>query len=181
MDVLIPNSVLSNCIINYSMIDSAKIASYSILPNDSIKINWNIYTGLSYLTVTNVYAMNFISTAGVYSFSLQVYCPNKLSGNFLTAYDQLYITTIDISIADIQNKSYADFSIFPNPFNDNLFISSNSKINYEVILTDLTGKVLMIKEITGSDSIINTNDLISGNYLLIIKSIDSVKTFKVCK
>ena len=92
-----------------------------------------------------------------------------------------YISTIDISIADIQNKSYADFSIFPNPFNDNLFISSNSKINYEVILTDLTGKVLMIKEITGSDSIINTNDLISGNYLLIIKSIDSVKTFNVCK
>lgn len=175
------NSVLTNCIIDYSLIDSAKIVNYTILQNDSIKIDWNVYAGLSYVTVTNVYSMNIISTAGVYSFALQVYCPNKLSGNFLTAYDQLYITTMDISITGIQDLYFNEYSIFPNPFNEKLFITSNSKINYKVILTDLAGKVLMINEMIENNSIIDTHDLISGNYLLIIKSDEYVKTFKVCK
>ena len=125
--------------------------------------------------------MNIISTVGVYSFALQVYCPNKAMGMFLTAYDQLYITTIDISITGIQDIDLNEYSIFPNPFNEKLFITSNSKKTYEVILTDLTGKVLMVKEMTENNSIIDTHDLISGNYLLIIKSDEYVKTFKVCK
>ena len=175
------NSVLTNCIIDYSLIDSVKIVNYTILQNDSIKIDWNIYTGQAYVTVTNVYSMNIISTAGVYSFALQVYCPNKAMGMFLTAYDQLYITTIDISITGIKDVELNEYFIFPNPFTEKLFITSNSKKTYEVILTDLTGKVLMKKEMTENNSIIDTHDLISGNYLLIIKSNENVKTFKVCK
>jgi hypothetical protein len=126
--------------------------------------------------------MKVISSAGVYSFALQIYCPNKLSGNFLTAYDQLYITTIDISSSNGLNDLKLDeYSIFPNPFGDQIVIKSKSNLNCEVQLTDLSGKVIMVKSISESDSILNTKDLISGNYLLIIKNDETIKTFKVFK
>ena len=166
---------------NYSLIDSAKIDNYTILPNDSISLNWKIYTGNSFVVVTNVYSMNIISSAGVYSFALQIYCPNKLSGNFLTAYDQLYITNIDISSTGIKEVKLNDYSVFPNPFTEQIVIKSKSNINCVVELTDLTGKVLLIKSISENEAIINTKDLNSGNYLLIIKNDETIKTFKVCK
>ena len=175
------NSVVTNCVLNYSKIDSAKIINYTILSNDSIRIKWNVYSNNISMAISNVYSMKVISNAGVYSFALQIYCPNKLSGNFLTAYDQLYISTIDISSADLKEVEKYEFSIFPNPFNNKIFVKSDYDKNFEIQLTDITGKVIKFKTINSKDNTIETNDLIPGNYLLIIKSDDFVKMFKVCK
>ena len=65
------------------------------------------------------------------------------------------------NITSLFNYNFCNFryfylaTIFPNPFNEKLFITSNSKITYEVILTDLTGKVLMKKEMTENNMIDN--------------------------
>jgi hypothetical protein len=69
------------------------------------------------------------------------------------------------------NDNSGDFSIelFPNPFNDYMIIKINDKniVNYNVTLTDLTGKILKYDIIKSQESyIFNKNKLSDGLYLM---------------
>ncbi len=175
------NSVVTNCVLNYSKIDSAKIMNYKIFSNDSIRINWNVYSNASNVLISDVYSMNVISNAGVYSFVLQIYCPNKVSGNFLTAYDQVYLSTEDLWSVGINTLQLNEYVIYPNPFSDKIVVKSHFGDVKMIILSDITGKVLISKELTFEEEIIDTNELSKGNYILTVKREKSTETFKFFK
>ena len=178
------NKVVSNCIIDYTKIESAKINKYKILSKDSIEIEWKIYSGLSVIYVTNKYSTHVISTSGVYQFTLQIYCPNKTMGNFLTAYDQMYINIEEIDISSglgIQEKSTNEQLIYPNPFNDYItIILDNQKVS-EISITENTGKIIKSFTTKESEVTIKTDDLLPGFYILKIKNGNSIKSIKLSK
>ena len=176
------NSVVTNCVLNYSKIDSAKIINYTVLSNDSIRINWQAYFGIFNVTISSIYSMEKISKSGVYDFALQVYCPNKLSsGNFLIAYDKVFLTKKDITNVGINELKTNEFTIYPNPFSDNIFIKNNYGESSLVTLSDISGKILISKVLTSNEETIDTRVFSSGNYLLIIRNNKTVKTFSLIK
>jgi len=178
------NKVVSNCIIDYSKINSAKINNYKILSADSIEIEWKIYSELSVISVTNRYSIGTISKSGVYQFSLQIYCQNKAMGNFLTAYDQMYINIDEIDISSglgIQEKGINDFLIYPNPFNNSLKISIGNEKTSEITISDNSGKIMKSLVTNESEVTIDTEYLLQGFYTLKIKNGDTIKSIKLLK
>ncbi len=178
------NKVVSNCIIDYTKIDYAKINKYKILSKDSVEIEWQIYSGLTVISITNKYSIHVISTSGVYQFTLQIYCPNKMMGNFLTAYDQLYINVDEINNTSglgIQEKSTNEYLIYPNPFNDYLTITLGNQKSSEISITDNTGKIMKSYTTNESEVTIKTDNLLPGFYILKIKNGSSIKSIKLLK
>ena len=87
-----------------------------------------------------------------------------------------------VSLKD-QNQS-GDFIIYPNPAHESLTIRFAERSNgmQEIKVTDLLGKVLFIKEITGRNEkeiVIETSNLVSGCYIVMIKGggATTAKTF----
>lgn len=63
-----------------------------------------------------------------------------------------------------------DLTIFPNPFNDLIHVNGlNNLVNAKILLTDATGKQVLVKEVNGIDEVISVNKLSAGVYLLEIK------------
>jgi hypothetical protein len=169
-------AAISNCVINYSAIDSVYISNYSILPNDFINVTWNVVSGNSTATITEVYEIDSIS--GVYTLVLQLYCPNKSIGQFLKAYDQIYV---DKSLSGIGKIEDDIISIYPNPFENNLTISLENDQATEVVLTDITGKVILNQKFNESLIVLDLGDLSSGQYFVTIKNKTYLTTRKVIK
>jgi hypothetical protein len=78
------------------------------------------------------------------------------------------------------------FSAFPNPFTNEIKIKCNesvvsNKMNGEIILLDVTGKEILRQNISSSQTILNTESILGGFYLLqcingnIIQNIKFVK------
>lgn len=172
------NTALTDCVINYSMVDSAYIMDYIILPNDSIFVTWGVIYGDSSVTITDYYALNLSSTPGVYMFALQIYCPNKSLGNFLTAYDQIYY---DAAFAGIEKLSKTDLSVYPNPFNDQLIISLDNNQTSLVSITDIAGQEVYRNRYNCSFITIDVRSLSHGTYLLTVNNGTSVMTRKIIK
>jgi hypothetical protein len=83
------NAAVSNCVINYSAIDSVYISNYTNLSNNFISVTWNVVSGTTSETVTVIYSLD--ASSGVYTLVLQLFCPNKSLNQLLKAYDQIYI------------------------------------------------------------------------------------------
>jgi len=77
-----------------------------------------------------------------------------------------FTTSVDnISQRDLRNK----FLLYPNPASNLLFIKSRKADISEVVISDLSGRIL--KKVTGSDftESINVSDLVSGLYVVRVK------------
>lgn len=173
-------SATVDCVIDFSLIDSAFISNFTILPNDSLLVYWIIAYNGTTATVTNTYGLGFGVTAGVYNLILQIYCPNKSIGNFLTATDQVYYNA---AMAGIHEEMFGNdnVSVYPNPINDQLTISLQSDEASEIIITDITGKIVINK--TSNDNLIhiNTSGLSTGQYIVTVNNGTSIITRKIVK
>jgi hypothetical protein len=71
-------------------------------------------------------------------------------------------------------------SVYPNPFRNSCTLSfvnpSNEK--YAFSLVDVTGRIVMQKEINSSKTIIDRNNIESGIYMYQLTNLDRTKTFK---
>ena len=78
---------------------------------------------------------------------------------------------------------YDDFEVFPNPFSNSLQINLNQMNAKELILTDITGKVIVTKSINGNNIQLHLgNNLGAGTYFILMQRKDgSIKTKKVNK
>jgi Secretion system C-terminal sorting domain len=76
-----------------------------------------------------------------------------------------------------------NISVYPNPTTDIIFISTEEFLeNSTIVLMDVSGRVVEIKEITESRSQIDMGNLMNGTYLLSIKAEDqTIKTLKIIK
>ncbi|MFZ4413395.1 MAG: alpha-amylase family glycosyl hydrolase [Bacteroidales bacterium] len=79
------------------------------------------------------------------------------------------------SPSGFENSESSSFNIFPIPANDNIFIQLDNQMNIKINVTisDMSGKVLKNKQITGSTSL-SVNDLLPGFY--VVKATDGTNS-----
>lgn len=86
-------------------------------------------------------------------------------------------TNPECDLLSVNDNESVEFSVFPNPFSSQLFITSTSQ-HYEYELYDTIGRR---QKILISDNTISTTHLVSGIYFLIITSDQSAETVKLIK
>lgn len=172
------NTAITDCIIDYSLIDSAFIANFNILPNDTVMVTWNVVYGDTVVTIIDLYGLGIGTSAGVYMIVLQIYCPDKSVGNYLTAYDQIYYNA---AYAGINDQTKNDFNVYPNPFNDHIIITMENDQTSEVIITDMTGKEVFKHKFNSELINVDLSTLSAGQYIVTINNGISVMNRKIVK
>ena len=173
------NPAVSNCTIDYSTIDSVFISNISFITADSAVVTWTVnYGGTSSVNLTNYYVI-LNSASGVYNFVIQLYCPQKSVGQFLTASSQYYIDKSALGITSIEKDPNA--LVYPNPFNDNLSIALNSNLENTITISDLLGKVVYSSNINAKNITIDTKAFSNGNYILTIENKEGRFNYKLIK
>jgi hypothetical protein len=86
---------------------------------------------------------------------------------------------LNTSVANLDEISSADFSVYPNPASEVININSSKMLNATISVTDLTGKVVKTSTINGLTASINTSGLNNGIYYVTITNGNSTSTQKV--
>jgi hypothetical protein len=86
---------------------------------------------------------------------------------------------VNTSVANLDEVSSTDFSVYPNPASEVININSTKMLNAAVTVSDLTGKVVKTSTINGLTSSVNTSGLNSGIYYVTITEGNSTSTQKV--
>ena len=88
--------------------------------------------------------------------------------------------TSTLSVEEVTNTK--NFKLYPNPFKDELFLSSDNQTIKEINIYDLSGKLVKsISNINARSNRLDAGYLVSGNYLVAIKTENGVETYKVIK
>lgn len=88
--------------------------------------------------------------------------------------------TSSLSVVDFENAK--SISLYPNPFVEELNISSKDQNILQVQLFDLSGKLIQIEKVNSKNSyVLKTKNLASGVYLITIVTDKGKETYKVIK
>ena len=174
--------LIKNCTIDIDHIDSAYIVGFTMIGTDSVSVLWKVVDSKGISNVlTNKYLLP--DSVGVFQFSLQLYCPTKSTGQFLTAYDQLSITqegsgsgSVGLGKVDINTVG-----IYPNPFRDYIIISLENNASSEVIITDIAGKEVVNRKFNDKLIKIDMNTLSAGSYIVTVRNNNTVTTKQIVK
>ena len=186
-----PNtSAASNCLFNYSSVDSVSIINYQMIGSghDTVLVTWALYNGNTFTPIGLKYA---VGKSGIYNFTLQAYCgptiTAKMNGNvvngYLTAHEKYYINTSATGIAIIGSAGNAS-SIYPVPFNSTLTVRFGTTDKFTVSIMDVTGKMVIdpILNYTNPECTINLSNLQAGIYFVKVQSSKGgVEFFKAIK
>lgn len=99
--------------------------------------------------------------------------------------DGFYFDDLQINIAEdgplaIEDNTSTAFSIFPNPVEDILSITTPLE-NYTVEIFNLQGQLVSREENNNGSKVIDYSNFASGVYLLKLSSEDTVQTFKIVR
>jgi Secretion system C-terminal sorting domain len=170
IDTLV-TSALNNCLVDYSKIDSIAITGFSFVGLDSITTTWTVYEGAVAFTQKATY--NF-SLPGLYSFVLDLFCTNRVSG-YAKGIDQLYLGTVSIDEYATKNNVV----VYPNPFNNQ--ISVGVEIASNIKITDVSGRDVYSGSLNIGSNTIDTKNLGEGVYFVTVTNKNGVVTRKLIK
>ena len=176
------SEVRTNCLLNYTDIGSATIKNYTILSDKAILITWEVISGGKSHLIEETY--NFSIHSGVFKFSLQLFCPNKVTGNFLTAYDQVRILDNNSGSSSNAGLNFTEgkpLKIYPNPFDQQLHFVFENTNKKDIAIRDISGKIVLT--ITNDDNyfMLDTRSLMSGHYIISIVNENGVYTSNFVK
>lgn len=144
-----------------------------------------VYTGSAYPNMLNKYFFADFCTGeiGMLDSENALTWKGDFDGNFTTFGEdmtgELYIATsggsvykiIDTSIAGLDDFANSPFKIYPNPANDELFISSKDDMPLGTAnIFNISGQLVLEQQISGSDSKIDTSKLQTGVYVLSLET-----------
>lgn len=101
------------------------------------------------------------------------------------SYDQLgnrtqETKTSTLSVEEVTTEK--SFTLYPNPFKDELFLSSENRTIKEVSIIDMAGKLIKtIANINATHYQLDASYMVTGNYLIQIKTDEGVEVHKVIK
>lgn len=88
--------------------------------------------------------------------------------------------TSTLSVEDFGNNK--SFALYPNPFQEELNISSKEQIIKQVQLYDITGKILQDEKVNNQNVYtLKTNELQRGTYLITIITDTGKESYKIVK
>jgi len=144
---------------------------------------------------THIYTEN-----GTYTVTLSIY--SELDCEFSTVQKTIVITIpeveepelpstpddpdtepeVPIVIVSIQDIEWMkNISVFPNPFNNEIYIENTNNENFVAELYDISGKRIYDKHMMEEQSYIDTKSWANGVYLLKVSSHKGTKTFRLIK
>jgi len=83
---------------------------------------------------------------------------------------------IEIGTVSISQKNMKPFEVYPNPFTEDLKISTGTEIGFTLIINDLEGKLVYLHTFPDGNTSVNLGQLPKGTY--IVKVISGGKTTK---
>jgi len=148
-------------LITYTLTFIVKATDNTLLEGASISIN-------SETIVTNASGEATIDLApGTYDYTVSLQDYLEVAGN-VTITNANATENVEMSHIGIVEGDFAQFSVYPNPFSNEITIS-NPQIVKSVSISAINGQVLSIIETEGKASI-NTENLPVGMYLITIES-----------
>lgn len=102
------------------------------------------------------------------------------------SYDELGNRTQETKTSTLsveeERTSSKNFKLYPNPFKDELFLSSDNQHILQISIYDISGKLVKnISNINAKNYRIDAGYLISGSYIIAIKTERGIETYKVIK
>jgi len=91
----------------------------------------------------------------------------------------IFVYSLSTGISGLTSVSENLISVYPNPANGELFISSENKLIYQIQIIDLTGKVVCNRNTSDQTETIDLKGFNSGLYLVQVFTADGVYTEKV--
>jgi hypothetical protein len=138
-------------------------------------VEWTIYS--STLGNTLIYQRYAVGPEGVYEVVLSIFCSGRATKGFVKAYDKVQVNA---RLTKLDNNSIAEkLNVYPNPFNQTIYIKLNSATPIEV--KDLTGRI--VKLINGEAGLneLNLESLSKGVYLIHLKDSNYIEVEKIVK
>lgn len=92
--------------------------------------------------------------------------------------------TIDINVGEymaVENISSENISIYPNPFNEQIYLDFNGIDVNKLVLQDISGRTVFEKNISKQNLFINTTNIKTGVYILSIYTDLNIITKKIVK
>ena len=175
------NSAISECNIDFEAITTISIGSV-VFDSLTAEVVWIVeFDDNTTIDVLNTYQiLNFSN--GVYNFVVQLYCPSKAIGQYVTASERYYVAESSGSLSiteEVLNE--VNFNVFPNPFNDVISIELEEAGKTEVIITDIVGKVVLTETFNNEKAELDVNRLTKGQYILTLKNEQGIKTVTLVK
>lgn len=116
------------------------------------------------------------SVAGIGTHTI-TYTYNGPGGCTGTASQQV---TVDLCLIVTAVTNFELISVFPNPANENLTVKWEGQTDFDLKLTDLTGKIICMKNASGMNAVeLSVSDLPKGIYLLEMRSGEELVVRKV--
>ncbi|MGB4848052.1 MAG: T9SS type A sorting domain-containing protein, partial [Saprospiraceae bacterium] len=93
--------------------------------------------------------------------------------------DDIKVMSLPVGVEEI--KSGMDWKVFPNPAFDQLTIElANNTKKINVIITDITGKIMYSTTVSGNQIIeVNVKDFLEGVYVVQIQSSEFIQSQKL--
>ena len=89
--------------------------------------------------------------------------------------------TSTLSVEEEHTRS-KNFKLYPNPFKDELFLSSDNQHILQISVYDISGKLVKnISNINAKNYRLDAGHLISGSYIIAIKTENGIETYRVIK
>ena len=88
--------------------------------------------------------------------------------------------TVDPCLGINENDQDDLLVLYPNPTNSSMTIEGENLINYQhVELRDVTGRLILIEDVSGSKMNINLSEVANGNYIIHILGTENSITRKI--
>ena len=170
-------TVIIDCNLNYSTIDTAYIEETWISGSDTVYVVWNIIDANGLHADTTYFVVNFAN--GVYWLQLSAFCPNKSVGEYFTVTEAIYFNNGSVSTAGLADYKQALFEVYPNPTNNRVQINFSGS-EAELTVYDLQGKVVLKDQIQNQETI-SLEHFERGVYLFNFKNSQGQSVQRVVK
>lgn len=159
------NDLIEDCLIDYLTLDTAFVSNVEYISNDSILVTWSVIDGNGTITFLQSYTIS--TGVGVYELILQIFCPQRSGTDYVYAIDQIYFNP---ALAKVDELKESEFSVYPNPFENNIRIDLDDNLNSSVVIRDITGKMIYNADFSSKNIEINVGDLAKGQYFLTVST-----------
>ncbi len=139
---------------------------YTTIPNLETKVPAN-NDGNTGATITGLNANSN------YDFFVRANCGTDLNSNWVGPLTQR-------TVLSVVTNEFEGFKYFPNPFSNNLNIKATSIID-TVIITDVSGKIVISENINSISSEMDLSRLSTGTYFMKVISEGLINTYKLIK